>query len=459
MNRPGTFHVERFGVRWFRLLAMVVLLFVALGVPGADNQATASLSSLSSNGNLASPYVPGVLLLRRRSGVATSDILQFETRASFARPVGRSGVEKWQVPAGSELLMAARLRDAGLTDIAEPDYIEHTTAFPNDPLYSQQYALPLINAPSAWTTTMGSPSVIVAVIDTGFDFTHPDKPINLIAGPTHTSTAAQDGCAPEGVNGPEDDYGHGTHVGGIIAAATNNGIGVAGLAPDVRLLVIKAADCTGNLADSDVAQSIDDATTLSARVINMSFGGTDPSAVISLAIQDAWNAGVILVAAAGNAGTSEQFYPAAIPNVLGIAATDGSDNVASFSNRGSYVALAAPGVSILSTVPENTPINGDGLIYYTYLSGTSMSTPFVAATAALILSVRCGLTNAQVISTLEQTAVPLGSTIPNQSTGYGRIDAGAAVQRVLATSSQAAVSTPPGLSPRSILPIVPNQGC
>jgi subtilisin family serine protease len=345
-----------------------------------------------------------------------------------------------------------------MVEIAEPDYIRHTTELPNDPLYAQQWALPRINAPAAWASTFGSSSVTVAVIDTGYDLTHPDKPANLIPGPTFTSVASQDGCAPEGVNGPQDDFGHGTHVGGIIAAATNNNTGVAGLAPGVTLLVIKAGDCVGNLADSDVAAAIDYATSAGARVINMSFGGTDNPAVVSAAIQNAWSSGVVLVAAAGNDAASEHFYPAALPNVVAVAATDNSDTVAYFSNRGCYVALAAPGVGILSTVPMGTPIHGTSTPYAS-LSGTSMATPHVAAAAALLLSATSGLTNSAVTSILEQTAVPLGTSIPNQTTGYGRIDVAAALSAALGGNTQAQTPTPSGLTPRAYLPLVLTQSC
>jgi subtilisin family serine protease len=345
-----------------------------------------------------------------------------------------------------------------VADIAEPDYIRHTTDYPNDPLFPQQWALPRINAPGAWLRTVGSSSVTVAVIDTGYDLTHPDKPANLIPGPTFTSAASQDGCAPEGVNGPQDDFGHGTHVGGIIAAATNNNTGVAGLAPGVRLLVIKAGDCVGNLADSDVAAAVDYATSAGAQVINMSFGGTQNPAVVAASVQNAWNAGAVLVAAAGNDGASEQFYPAALPNVVAVVATDSNDGVAYFSNRGSYVTLAAPGVGILSTVPMGTPIQGSSMPYAN-LSGTSMATPHVAAAAALLLSANSGLTNTSVASILELTAIPLTSTTPNQTSGYGRINVAAALCAAVGGHAQAKAPTPTGVTPRVLLPLVVMQSC
>jgi subtilisin family serine protease len=458
LNPFRLFHVKRSGVRRHLAIGAIVLVLATLSAPATGERATASSSPRATAVPHSTNYVPGVLLISRRAGVSPSAVTQVAPRASVLRSIGRSGVEKWQVARGSEVAIATQLLMSGLVDFAEPDYILHTTVTPNDPLFSQQWALPRINAPAAWGTTDGFSTVTVAVIDTGFDLTHPDRPINLIPGPTYTSTASLDGCLPEGVNGPVDDFGHGTHVGGIVAAAINNGIGIAGLAPGVTLLVIKAGDCQGSLADSDVADAIDYATSAGARVINMSFGGIDWSDAVNLSVQNASNAGVVLVAAAGNDASSEQFYPADLPNVVAVVATDANDDVTWFSNRGPDVDLAAPGYLILSTVPMGTPLN-PGTALYANLSGTSMASPYVAAAAALLLSAACGLTNDAAVSALERTAVSLRSPIPNPTSGYGRIDTAAALQAVLGTSPQTPVPTPPGLSRMALLPIVPFQRC
>src|SRR5262249_38196184 len=162
------------------------------------------------------------------------------------------------------------------------------------------------NAPAAWSTTEGSTAVTVAVIDTGYDLSHPDRPVNLIQGPTYTSASAPyDGCPPEGTSGPNDDQGHRTHVGGTTAPALNHGQGVAGLAPGVALLVIKAGDCVGSFADSDVIQALGYAASSGAKVINMSFGGPGYDSALNAAVQSAWSSGAVLVAAAGNDGSNE----------------------------------------------------------------------------------------------------------------------------------------------------------
>jgi subtilisin family serine protease len=445
------FHVKQVIRRVIALAALLTItLFSSVFEPTTGNRAhLASAATTTRHG------VPGVLLVTRRPGVTRQQL------HALAGDLGVSSVardvERLRVPVGQEETIASRLIASGEVDFAEPDYIRHVATVPNDPLYSQQWSLPRVNAPTAWQLALGSPAVKIAVIDTGFDLTHPDAPAYLVAGPTFTSTAAADGCGPEGTDGPLDDFGHGTHVGGIIAASYDNGVGVAGLAPAVSLLVIKAGDCTGNLADSDVLAAIDAAVSDGATVINMSFGGTDYSAALASAMAEAWNAGVVLVAAAGNDRSNTPFYPASYPNVVAVSATDQSDNLAIFSSYGPDVALAAPGVSILSTMAPFTPLAGDSNELYATLSGTSMAAPHVAAVAGLIDAAVCHLTNAQVVQALERGADPLGSPVPNQSFGYGRLDAaGALVAAGLSVPSPTAVP-PPGLSFRMYFPLLPSQ--
>ncbi|GAA2482527.1 S8 family peptidase [Winogradskya humida] len=299
----------------------------------------------------------------------------------------------------------------------------------SDPYRGDQWDFTKIGVAQAWEHSTGS-GVIVAVIDTGVDATHPDLAghilpgIDYVAGTTGTST---------------DPNGHGTHVAGTIAAITGNDVGISAVAPDARIMPIRAlgADGSGNMAD--VAKGIVYAADHGADIINMSLGADEEITAMTTAITYARGKGVTVVAAAGNDGEngSPVNYPGADPGVIAVAATDSSDQVASFSNRGSYVDIAAPGVQILSTYPT-----GSG---YATDSGTSMATPHVAAVAALIKAYRPAATPDQIEQTLEDTAVDLGVAGKDTSYGWGRVDAAAALN----VTETTAVTVRTG--PRSVL--------
>ena len=282
------------------------------------------------------------------------------------------------------------MKESPLVRYVEPNVIVSATIVPNDPMYGSQWSLPKIQAPQAWDISTGSSSVRVAVIDTGIDYNHQD------IAPNYAS------CGYDWVNNdadPMDDHGHGTHVAGTIAARTNNGLGVAGVAggwgttQGVTLIAEKVLDSSGNGFDADVASGITHAVdTCGVRVINLSLGGTGYSNTLQSALQYAADHGVISVAAAGNnSGDASTFYPCAYgPGhpmstaelVMCVSATGRSDDfvvVSSYgwgSNFGNPVDISAPGVSILSTYRGS----------YAYLSGTSMATPHVAAVVALVMS-------------------------------------------------------------------------
>lgn len=430
--------------RWPRLLVGCLAVVIAI----AGWQTPGGAAAPQSHPLTAARYAAGVVLIEPNAGVDQQTIARL-VGASVEVVLPQIGVAKLRVPPGQERALAERVQRSGLVQFASPDYLRSIAVVPDDPDYPQQWALPRIDAPAAWQSTLGDSSVTVAVIDTGFDFAHPDRPAHLIAGPTYTSYASQDNCPTTATNQPQDDNGHGTHVGGTIGAAFNNGIGVAGLAPNVSMLVIKAADCAGQLADSDVAQALHFAADAGAEVINMSFGGPDRDAVLDEAVQYALSKGVVLVAAAGNQGSGDPFYPAWLPGVMAVSATDSSDAFASsFSNYGPDIAVAAPGVMILSTVPGS----------YGYKSGTSMAAPHVSAVAALVRSVAPGLARAAVVQAIEEGAVAMGSGCPNVYYGYGRVDAAGAVKvasTMVATNRSALQSA----SFRVFLPLVANRGC
>jgi thermitase len=337
---------------------------------------------------------------------------------------------------------------------AEPNRVLHLFALttPSDSLYGWQWALPAIAAVQGWSvfpsTFSAVPTAPIGIVGTGVDATHED----LAGRISPLSASCLSGVCTQGV--PTDDDGHGTHVSGIAGASANNGVGVAGLAYDSPLIVVRVfpSDSSQGAALSDVSDGIVWAAQHGARVINLSLGATGGAYPVTLcnAVRAAITTyGAVVVAAAGNGdppGTpvSTPTYPAACTGVVGVAATDSSDVPGSFSNFGSPdVFVSAPGVSVLSTLP------GDG---YGYMSGTSMASPYVTALVALIRSLHPEASVAQVRELLALSsdkvaggsygADPYGTCAGctwDQHYGYGRID----VARALATAVPTAPSTSP----------------
>jgi len=272
----------------------------------------------------------------------------------------------------------------------------------------------IINADDAWgLCSVDAKQVTIAIIDTGVDLDHPDLQVNLLSGYDFVDDDAV----------PEDGEGHGTNVAGIAAAALN-GIRVAGVAPTAKLLPVRVLDDSGSGYISDIASGIVYAADR-AQVLNLSLGSVSSSQTMLNAINYAVNTrGRLVVAAAGNCGDSyylyngcsdlnQPLYPAAYSNVMAVAATTSSDARASFSSKGTYVDIAAPGSYIYNTYYGNS---------YTYESGTSQAAPHVAGLAALVWAKNPGYTAAQVWSRITSTAVDLGATGVDTSFGAGRID-------------------------------------
>ena len=305
----------------------------------------------------------------------------------------------------------------------EPDFIvSATSTTPNDPNFSSLYGLNNaaqtgglhdadIDAPEAWDLTTGSASIVVGIIDSGVDYNHPDLAANMWRNPGETPG---DGVDNDG-NGykddvygydflnndgdPFDDYSHGTHVAGTIGAVGNNGVGVAGINWQAKIMALKFLSASGSGPISAAVSCLNYATMMrntygvNIRLTNNSWGGGAYSQAMNDAIVASGNAGMMFVAAAGNNASNNDtttFYPASYnqPNVIVVAATDNKDTLASFSNYGATtVDLAAPGVSILSTTPNNT---------YSSFSGTSMAAPHVSGVAALAWSLKPTATYQQI---------------------------------------------------------------
>ena len=318
-----------------------------------------------------------------------------------------------------------QVESSNLSRYVEPNGICRVNFTPNDAFWRFQWGPKKIGAEAAWDTVTGGSNVLVAVIDTGIDYTHPDLIANYV--PLGYDFVNMD-------DDPLDDYGHGTHCAGIIAAKLNDKIGVAGLA-QVRIMAEKGLDSTGSGSFSALAKCIIHATDSGANILSNSWGGTDDSMLLSEAIDYATAQGVLVFAAAGNHDANEQFnpeYPAFYDSVIAVSSIESSNNLSYFSNYGSYVDVAAPGSSIYSTMPTYTvTLNNASYGYaknYAYMSGTSMACPHAVAVAALIWSQNPKMTSDLVRYQLESTCTDLGSEGFDIYYGNGLINAEAAVE-------------------------------
>jgi len=346
----------------------------------------------------------------------------------------------------SDEVRLTELRLAGHAAVlsVELDSIGSVQFSPNDPLYLSdpsfhlgQWGSRKIHVDQAWDVARGSPTITVAVIDTGIDAGHPDLAGVLLPGTTFLTAPDLTTCA---AGSTIDDNGHGTHVAGVIAANGNNGTGVAGVAFGVKILPIKALDCQGSGLMSDVASGVIWAADHGARVINISLGSSAGQATLQDAIRYAVAHNVLVVAAAGNCGVlssrcttvNEPQYPGAYPEVLAVAATDENDGHASFSNTGAYVGISAPGVRIFSTTPTypTTLSRAGSPTSYAAFSGTSQATPMVVGVAALLLSRDPTLTPAQLTARLRANADDLGISGADPVFGAGRLNALRAISAV-----------------------------
>jgi len=318
------------------------------------------------------------------------------------------GVQVVTVPKGQNVAKANAYSSNPRVAYAEPDFVAQAVGSPDDSYFGNQWALTKIGAPQAWDVTTGNPSINIAILDTGVDLDHPDLADKIVSNINFSSSPTVD-----------DVHGHGTHVAGIAAAMTNNGVGVAGLGYSSTIMNVKVLGDTGSGTYSAIASGIMWAVDNGAEVINMSLGGSSPSSTVEDAINYAWSKGVVVVAAAGNYGNTAPLYPAHYANCIAVAATDYTDAKASFSNYGDWVDVAAPGVFIYATLKDNS---------YGKKSGTSMASPHVAGLAALVFTTVSdtsgdGKLNDEVRSRIEATCDDIGVT----GIGHGRINAARAV--------------------------------
>jgi subtilisin family serine protease/outer membrane protein assembly factor BamB len=348
------------------------------------------------------------------------------------------------------------MRASGLYEYVEPDFIRHRCATPNDPRFGEQWALKNtgqsqgkagadIGATTAWDTRTSADNVIVAVLDTGIRATHEDLAANLW---TNTGEIAGNGVDDDGngyvddVHGinalvaagsaqsgnPVDDQGHGTAVASVIAAVGNNGKGMAGVAWQAKLMALKWDDANGSATVSNEIRAIKYAIDKGAKVINISYGGGPYSQAEYDVFKQARDAGIVLIIAAGNEGQSSEFltsYPAAylLDNIVAVANSTRSDTLATGSNYGSIVELAAPGTDI-------TVCSSASDTEYTSQQGTSLAAPFVAGAAALAKAQFPSDTYRGTINRILSSVDPLSSLSGKVQTG-GRLN----VAKALTTST------------------------
>jgi thermitase len=289
---------------------------------------------------------------------------------------------------------------------------------PDDPEYvvGRQWGLEMVRAPAAWYLSTGQ-AVTVAVVDTGADLTHPDLIDGLIDGWDYI----------ENDEIPADGNGHGTHVAGIVGATTDNARGVAGMGWGAKIMPVRVLDDQGEGDTLQVALGIRYAVEHGAKVINLSLGGYSGSQTLADTVAYAQAQGAVIVAAAGNHNTSAQFFPAAYEGVIGVSATNLSDEKASFSNYGTYIDVAAPGDNLYST------LRSPGT--YGYMSGTSMAAPMVSGLVALLLTRYPVASPAQIVAALENGADDLGSEGWDPLYGWGRINAANSMYAALKPAS------------------------
>jgi subtilisin family serine protease/uncharacterized membrane protein len=417
-----------------------------------------------------------VQLVNGREAVAREVLVKFrnpDVTAAQALVAGAADVEALE-PIGVTGLVRLRSRSqtaaalvaefAARPDVlyAEPNYIVRALATPDDPSFSQLWGLENlgqvingipgragsdIRAVPAWDVTVGSTNHVVAVIDTGIDYLHPDLAANMWSAPAPFTVDLGGGvvvtCAA-GTHGfdairrncnPMDDHGHGTHVAGTIGAVGNNGLGVVGVNWVTRMMAIKFLDASGSGSIADAISSIRFAVAVKrafpaeadVRVLSNSWGDLEFSQALLDEIAATTGEEMLFVAAAGNYGISNEFlpmYPASydVPTVVSVAATTHTNELAYFSNYGpTTVHLGAPGADILSTLPGNT---------YGFLSGTSMAAPHVSGAAVLVLS-RCTLDTAALKDALIGSVQPMAALAATTISG-GRLDVNSAIHSCIA---------------------------
>lgn len=419
-------------------------LFIALMVAGIGSVGAANEQE----------YVPGeYVVVMKKNAQVTASVFQSSFRAFSAQAINKKAktflVKKSPIERADFAI--AELESNPAVAFAEPNYIYRINTTPNDPMFGDLWGLSNngdkdglkgfdINAVQAWTLSKGSKDIIVGVIDTGVDYTHPDLSENIWVNEAELNGVEgvddDNNGFVDDIHGydfanddgdPMDDNMHGTHVSGTIGARGDDGVGVVGVNWNVRIMALKFITAAGSGTLESAIKAIDYSIQMGAMLTSNSWGGGGKSQSLEAAIQRARDAGQLFVAAAGNSGKDSDatpMYPAAYEaeNIISVAAVDRAGKLADFSNYGATsVDIGAPGVDVVSSTP-----NGK----YKALSGTSMATPHVAGVVALLMAYDRTLNWEQVKSRLLKTSVPTEALRQKTTTG-GMLNAYAALANVL----------------------------
>lgn len=417
------------------VLAAVLVFALCAGAALAAEDFKVKRADLVLNG---ARYAAGEILVKFRPGVDAAEIHNIHKKLNVSEVYTsvRGGFKRIKILSAATVEEMVELyRSNPAVEYAEPNYVYHAFLVPNDPYYSYQWHMPSISVGSAWDLATGY-GILVGIIDTGVAY---ENYGSYGLAPDLAGTPFVQGY--DFVNNdshPNDDEGHGTHVTGTVTQTTNNGLGVTGVAFDCSIMPIKVLDSGGSGYVSDIADGIYYAADNGCQIINMSLGGPSSSSTLQNAVQYAYNNGVTIICAAGNAGTSTPQYPAAYAQCISVTAVRYDNTLAYYSSYGSTVDITAPGGDL--TVDQNGDGYADGVLQqtfeapnytdwgYWFYHGTSMAAPHVTGVAAMVMEAAGGsLSPQEVRDILEGTATDLGASGWDQYYGWGKVNAYAAV--------------------------------
>ena len=397
-------------------VVVVISVFCARGLPATMAQVQPSSNPTPQNIETPAPVAPYVPVTSPQEVKVPSEpipsqvVIQFtsdtstEDKLAYIDSIGGSVIQDIEQLDTVIVSVPEESTDQPLPESlavvqSEPDFFVVAQGdAPNDPRYPEQWALPAIGAPNAWAQLPAdAPKITVAVIDSGICANHPD-----LAGRIEPGWDFLDNDAV-----PQDDFGHGCSVAGIIAANINDGIGIAGVAPNAQIMPLRVLNSSGVGSYSNVAAAIVYAADNDASIINLSLGGVNPSTTLENAVNYAVAKGVIVVAAAGNNGMEGVLFPAAYPDVIAVGSVDPDLQHSSFSNFGSKIDVWAPGRDILTTRADGS---------YSLVSGTSFAVPYVTGSEIInLINNQAPLVNRGVLN-LNPIASPGVSSVPTQET-------------------------------------------
>lgn len=362
------------------------------------------------DGNL---YAENQIIVSFKPGAKAESIqaLRKGESAKLHRKLSSINAEVWKLPPGLVKSGLEKLRKNPNVLYAEYNYIVQAQGIPNDPGYGGQLYLPYMRTPQAWDYGYGTGNAIVAVLDSGINTGNDDLKGMLVGGYNFVNMTSN----------YADDYGHGTQVASVVGARVNNSFGIAGIAGKSGILSVKVLNSTGAGTYATMIQGIDYAVKQGAAVINMSIGGRTASTALKSAVDQALASGVVIVAAAGNEGSTALSFPAAYENVIGVGAVDLKGVKMTFSNTGSGLTVMAGGSARVATSSNS----------FTSANGTSFSAPYVAGLVALLKDAKPSASPADIFNAITSTSLDLGQTGYDTTYGHGLVQMDKAIAALL----------------------------